>query len=73
MKSKLVNIIHDDLVCSVVPEEEELYKKLLYKHMILKKDEYNPWISSVPLEAVYGKAPVGCSWADVKDEGVLHG
>ena len=72
MDTKLVVEIHDDVMGDVLPEEEEEYKKILYKHMVAMKNDYSPWLGSVPLEIEYGHTEVDGSWADMETVGVLH-
>lgn len=71
METKVVCQVHDDIILDVVPSELDEVKKILYKHMIKKVKEYNPWLGDVPMEGVFGKAPINGSWAEVEDEGVL--
>lgn len=73
MDTKLIVEIHDDVMGDVLPEEEELYKQLLYKHCVGMKDEYSPWLAGVPLEVEYGCAEVDAPWSEIKEVGVLTG
>jgi DNA polymerase I-like protein with 3'-5' exonuclease and polymerase domains len=73
MNTKLVAEIHDSCIGDVVPEEEEEYKKILYKHMVKRASVYSPWVGDVPLEVEYSRADCDCSWAEIKTVGVLHG
>lgn len=73
MKTKMVVEIHDDELSSVEPGEEEEYKKILFKHMVAKQDEYSPWMKGVPLEVEYSCAEVDRPWSEMKEVGVLHG
>jgi DNA polymerase I-like protein with 3'-5' exonuclease and polymerase domains len=74
MKSKLVIQIHDDDMGSVEPSEEELYKQILYRHMVTKQKEYNPWMNGIPLEVEFGITDnPDESWDKIKEVGVLTG
>jgi DNA polymerase I-like protein with 3'-5' exonuclease and polymerase domains len=71
MDTKLVVEIHDDVMGDVAPNEEELYKEIIYKHMVAKAHDYSPWMKGIPLEVEYGCAEVDRPWSEIKEVGVL--
>lgn len=72
MESCLIGQVHDSILASVLPGEEDWMDKFIYENGTQRVKEFYPWIK-VPLMIEKASTGIDEPWSMKKDAGYLHG